>query len=80
MEIISFALSCRDLPVRSTQPYSVTIMWASGLGVTTPAPLLSTGTILLWPFLVLEVNTVRDFPPSDIVAPRTKSSWPPVPE
>ena len=80
MPMRSFALSCRDLPQRSTAPYSVTIQWASALGVTTPAPGFSIGTIFGLPLAVLDAKAVIETPPSDIVAPLTKSSWPPVPE
>ena len=38
------------------------------------------GTILLIPLLVLEAKAVMLFPPLAMVAPLTKSSWPPVPE
>ena len=48
--------------------------------MTTPAPGLRKGTILALPLLVLEANAVIETPPSDMIAPFTKSSWPPVPE
>ena len=56
------------------------IQCASALGVTTPAPGLRNGTIFVLPLLVRDANAVMDTPPSDIEAPFTKSSWPPVPE
>ena len=48
--------------------------------MTTPAPGFRNGTIFALPLFVREAKAVIDTPPSDIDAPFTKSSWPPVPE
>ena len=44
-----------------------------------PPPGLMDETILFLPLFVLDAKAVMLFPPSDMLAPRTNSSWPPVP-
>ena len=80
----SSALSQVFLPFRFAMPYSVTTKLVAVLGVVTILPSGSIGLIseTLVPSLSVLVDGVHRklLPPFDAYAPRTKSSYPPVPE
>lgn len=68
-------------PQRSATPKSVTTQRTSPRLVTTPAPCSCTAMMRLTvPFLAVERSARIGLPPRLRLAPRMKSTWPPIPE
>ena len=74
----ALARSASERPRRCATPHSVATWSTVFFKVVTTEPSVSRARIRLRPFYVVDGSTMNALPPSEYIAPRAKSAWPPL--